>query len=78
MAAKSLFIRKKPATSYRLSVGSGKRREIESRTNKKKKRKKKERKKEKMGQKVMRMEDSSNHVCVLCKEFNNRCPCCLQ
>ena len=24
------------------------------------------------------MEDSSNHVSVLCKEFNNRCPCCLQ
>ena len=39
MTAKSLFVRKKPATSYRLSVGSGKRREIESRTNKKKKKK---------------------------------------
>ena len=78
MTAKSLCVQKKPATGYRLSVGSGKRREIESRTNKKKKRKKKERKKEIMGQKVMRMEDSSNHVSVLCKEFNNRCPCCLQ
>lgn len=52
MAAKSLFVRKKPATSYRLSAGSGKRRKIESRTNKKKKRrKKKKRKKEKTGQK---------------------------
>ena len=78
MTAKSLSVQKKPATGYRLSVGSGKRREIESRTNKKKKRNKKERKKEIMGQKVMRMEDSSNHVSVLCKEFNNRCPCCLQ
>ena len=35
MTAKSLCVQKKPATSYRLSVGSGKRREIESRTNKK-------------------------------------------
>lgn len=51
MTAKSLSVQKKPATGYRLSVGSGKRREIESRTNKKKKRKKKERKKEIMGQK---------------------------
>ena len=51
MTAKSLCVQKKPATGYRLSVGSGKRREIESRTNKKKKRKKKERKKEIMGQK---------------------------
>ena len=42
MTAKSLFVRKKPATSYRLSVGSGKRREIESRTNKKKKKKEEE------------------------------------
>ena len=39
MTAKSLCVQKKPATSYRLSVGSGKRREIESRTNKKKKKK---------------------------------------
>ena len=52
MTAKSLSVQKKPATGYRLSVGSGKRREIESRTNKKKKRrKKKKRKKEKTGQK---------------------------
>lgn len=42
MTAKSLFVRKKPATSYRLSVGSGKWREIESRTNKKKKKKEEE------------------------------------
>ena len=35
MTEKSLCVQKKPATSYRLSVGSGKRREIESRTNKK-------------------------------------------
>ena len=39
MTAKSLSVQKKPATGYRLSVGSGKRREIESRTNKKKKKK---------------------------------------
>lgn len=55
MTVKSLFVQKKPATSYRLSVGSGKRREIESRTNKKKKKKKEEegeeRKKQKTGQK---------------------------
>lgn len=51
MTAKSLSVQKKPATGYRLSVGSGKRREIESRTNKKKKRKKKERKTEKTGHK---------------------------
>ena len=53
MTAKSLSVQKKPTTGYRLSVGSGKRREIESRTNKKKKRrkKKKKRKKEIMGQK---------------------------
>ena len=52
MTAKCLSVQKKPATGYRLSVGSGKRREIESRTNKKKKRrKKKKRKKEKTGQK---------------------------
>ena len=42
MTAKSLSVQKKPATGYRLSVGSGKRREIESRTNKKKKKKKEE------------------------------------
>ena len=42
MTAKSLSIQKKPATSYRLSVGSGKRREIESRTNKKNNRKEEE------------------------------------
>ena len=42
MTVKSLFVRKKPASSYRLSVGSGKRREIESRTNKKKKKKEEE------------------------------------
>ena len=35
MTAKSLSVQKKPATGYRLSLGSGKRREIESRTNKK-------------------------------------------
>ena len=39
MTAKSLSVQKKPATGYRLSVGSGKRREIESRMNKKKKKK---------------------------------------
>ena len=37
MTAKSLIIQQKPATGYRPSVGSGKRHEIESRTNKKKK-----------------------------------------
>ena len=43
---------KKPATGYRLSVGSGKRREIESRTNKKNsKKEEEEEKKEKSGQK---------------------------
>ena len=42
MTAKSLSVQKKLATGYRLSVGSGKRREIESRTNKKKKKKKEE------------------------------------
>lgn len=79
MTAKDLFVRKKPATSYRLSVGSGKRREIESRTNKKKKKKEEEEEEgKKRDKKVMKMEDSSNHVSVLCKEFNNRCPCCLQ
>ena len=46
MTAKSLCVQKKPATSYRLSVGSGKRREIESRTNKKEKKKKKKKKEE--------------------------------
>ena len=53
MTAKSLSVQKKLATGYRLSVGSGKRREIESRTNKKekKKRKRKKRKKGKTGQK---------------------------
>lgn len=52
MTAKSLSVQKKPATSYSLSVGSGKRHEIESRTNKKKKKgNKKKRKKEKTGQK---------------------------
>ena len=42
MTAKSLSVQKKPATDYRLSVGSGKRREIESRTNKKNNRKEEE------------------------------------
>ena len=42
MTAKSLFVRKKPATGYRLSIGSGKRREIESRTNKKNNKKEEE------------------------------------
>ena len=42
MTAKSLCVQKKPATSYRLSVGSGKRREIESRTNKKNNKKEEE------------------------------------
>ena len=52
MTAKSLCVQKKPATSYRLSVGSGKRREIESRTNKKNsKKEEEEEKKEKSGQK---------------------------
>ena len=53
MTAKSLSVQKKPATGYRLSVGSGKRREIESRTNKKnsKKEEEEEEKKEKSGQK---------------------------
>ena len=81
MTAKSLSVQKKPATGYRLSVGSGKRREIESRTNKKEKKKKEKEKRgrrEKRDKKVMRMEDSFNHVSVLCKEFNNRCPCYLQ
>ena len=51
MTAKSLFVQKKPATSYRLSVGSGKRREIESRTNKKKKKKEEEEEERKNGTK---------------------------
>ena len=42
MTAKSLSVQKKPATGYRLSVGSGKRREIESRTNKKNSKKEEE------------------------------------
>ena len=52
MTAKNLSVQKKPATDYRLSVGSGKRREIESRTNKKNnKKEEEEEKKEKTGQK---------------------------
>lgn len=52
MTAKSLFVWKKLATSYRLSVlGSGKRRKIESRTNKKKKKKEEEEEERKTGQK---------------------------
>lgn len=42
MTAKSLSVHKKLATGYRLSVGSGKRREIESRTNKKNNKKEEE------------------------------------
>ena len=51
MTAKSLCVQKKPATSYRLSVGSGKRHEIESRTNKKKKKKEEEEEEGKNGTK---------------------------
>ena len=52
MTAKSLSVQKKPTTGYRLSVGSGERCEIESRTNKKNsKKEEEEEKKEKSGQK---------------------------
>lgn len=42
MTVKSLSVQKKLATGYRLSVGSGKRREIEGRTNKKNNKKEEE------------------------------------
>ena len=42
MTAKSLSVQKKLTTGYRLSVGSGKRRKIESRTNKKNNKKEEE------------------------------------
>lgn len=42
MTAKSLSVQKKLATGYRLSVGSGKRHEIEGRTNKKNNKKEEE------------------------------------
>ena len=51
MTAKSLSVQKKPATGYRLFVGSGKRAKLRAERTKRTIRKKKKRKKETMGQK---------------------------